>query len=180
MNLKELKNHWEIIRKELDQVPDDYVQEEPRVFGDWLKSKGIAYILTKYMSGKHGWVKGWQRGWEQWPLIWDRHVVESNAKFSPQTIDILKSIPGIKVAAFTRMKGNTVLKRHTDNVGENYKFTYHLGLKCPEGCHLHHFTLGQNVEENGKHIIFDARLPHWAENSSEEDRVILYIEYYAS
>jgi len=36
------------------------------------------------------------------------------------------------------------------------------------------------VEENGKHIIFDARLPHWAENSSEEDRVILYIEYYAS
>jgi aspartyl/asparaginyl beta-hydroxylase (cupin superfamily) len=78
------------------------------------------------------------------------------------------------------MKGNTILKRHTDNVGENYKFTYHLGLKCPEGCHLHHFTLGQTVEENGKHIIFDARLPHWAENSSEEDRVILYIEYYAS
>ena len=39
MNLKELKDHWEIIRKELDQVPDDYDQEETRVFGDWIKSK---------------------------------------------------------------------------------------------------------------------------------------------
>jgi len=178
MSLKELKRFWEIIKDELEQIPHDYVQEEPRVFGDWLKSDGISRILNKYKSGKHGWIKGWQEGWEQWPIIWDEHVVESNTKYSPLTVNLLKTIPGIRVAAFTRMKPHTQLKQHTDNVGTNYKFTYHLGLKCPEGCNLYHSTLGKTSEENGKHVIFDAKLPHWAENASNEDRVILYIEYY--
>lgn len=179
MSLKELKRFWGIINNELEQIPCDYVQEEPRVFGDWLKSDGITRILTKYKSGKHGWIKGWQEGWEQWPIIWDTHVVESNAKYSPLTVNLLKTIPGIRVAAFTRMKSHTKLKEHTDTVGANYKFTYHLGLKCPDGCNLYHSTLGKTSEENGKHIIFDAKLPHWAENTSEEDRVILYIEQYS-
>ena len=178
MHLKELRDHWETIRAELDQLPGDYIQEEPRVYGDWLKSDGISHILTKYMLGNYGWIKGWQDGWEQWPIIWDSQIVESNAKFSPKTMELLKSISNIKVAAFALMKGGVKLKEHTDPVGSNYKFTYHLGLKCPKGCYLHHLTLGDVEEEDGKHIVMNARFPHWAENTSQEDRVILYIEYY--
>jgi beta-hydroxylase len=180
MHLKELKEHWQVIREELDKLPDNYVQEEPRVYGDWLKSDGISHILAKYVSGSHGWIKGWQKGWEQWPIIWDSKFVESNAKFSPKTVELLKNIPNIKVAAFALMKGGVKLKAHTDPVGSNYKFTYHLGLKCPKGCYLHHQTLGDVEEEDGKHIVMNARFPHWAENTSQEDRVILYIEYYTS
>jgi hypothetical protein len=180
MHLKELKDHWETLREEVDQLPGDYIQEEPRVYGDWLKSDGISHILTKYMLGNHGWIKGWQDGWEQWPIIWDSQIVESNAKFSPKTMELLKSISNIKVAAFALMKGGVKLKEHTDPVGPDYKFTYHLGLKCPEGCYLHHRTLGDVEEEDGKHIVMNARFPHWAENTSQEDRVILYIEYYTS
>jgi aspartyl/asparaginyl beta-hydroxylase (cupin superfamily) len=29
-------------------------------------------------------------------------------------------------------------------------------------------------------VILDGRIPHWAENKSDEDRVILYVEYYTS
>jgi len=180
MELKELKNHWQIIRDELNMIPKEYIQEEPRIYGDWLKSDGIKRILSKYMSGNHGWIKGWQNGWEQWPIIWDSRIVESNAKFSPKTVKMLHSIPNIKVAGFALMKGGVKLKEHTDRVGPEYKFTYHLGLKCPDDCYLHHYTLGDVKEENGKHIIMNARFPHWAENKSEEDRVILYIEYYSS
>jgi len=180
MELKELKDHWETIRTELDALPSDYIQEEPRVYGDWLKSEGISQILTKYITGNHGWIKGWQSGWEQWPIIWDSQIVESNAKFSPKTAELLKSISNIKVAAFASMKANVKLKQHTDPVGPGYRFTYHLGLKCPKGCFLHHQTLGDVEEEDGKHVIMNARYPHWAENKSEEDRVILYIEYYNS
>jgi len=180
MELKELKNYWKTIRTELDALPTDYIQEEPRVYGDWLKSDGISHILARYVSGSHGWIKGWQKGWEQWPIIWDSEFVESNAKFSPKTMELLKNIPNIKVAAFALMKGGVKLKEHTDPVGTKYKFTYHLGLKCPEDCYLHHYTLGDVKEEDGKHIIMNARFPHWAENKSKEDRVILYIEYYAS
>ena len=178
MKLKELKDHWKDIRAELDKLPNDYVQKEPRVYGDWLKSDGIAHILAKYVSGSYGWIKGWQDGWEQWPIIWDSKFVESNATFSPKTVELLKNIPNIKVAAFALMKGGVKLKEHTDPVGSNYKCTYHLGLKCPEGCYLHHQTLGVTSEEDGKHLVMNARFPHWAENTSEEDRVILYIECY--
>jgi len=180
MELKELKIHWQTIRDELNTIPTEYVQKEPRIYGDWLKSDGIERILSKYRTGNHGWIKGWQNGWEQWPIIWDSRIVESNAIFSPKTVEMLNSIPNIKVAAFALMKGGVKLKQHTDPVGPEYKFTYHLGLKCPDECYLHHYTLGDVKEEDGKHIIMDARFPHWAENKSKEDRVILYIEYYTA
>ena len=40
--------------------------------------------------------------------------------------------------------------------------------------------LGDIKEEDGKHIIMSSRFPHWAENGSDEDRIILYLEYYNS
>lgn len=180
MHLKELKNNWKIIREEFNTIPNEYVQEESRVYGDWLKSDGIERILSKYTSGNYGWIKGWQNGWEQWPIIWDSRIIESNGRFSPKTVEILKNVPNIKIAAFALMKGGVKLKEHIDPVGHGYKFTYHLGLKCPDDCYLHHSKLGKIKEEDGKHIIMDARYTHWAENKSNEDRIILYLEYYTS
>jgi aspartyl/asparaginyl beta-hydroxylase (cupin superfamily) len=37
---------------------------------------------------------------------------------------------------------------------------------------------GDITEENGKHIFMDARELHWAENQSDQDRIILYVEEY--
>jgi aspartyl/asparaginyl beta-hydroxylase (cupin superfamily) len=76
------------------------------------------------------------------------------------------------------MKGGVKLKEHTDASSDGYRFTYHLGLKCPKGCILHHSQIGDITEQDGKHIVMDAKDYHWAENLSDEDRIILYIEYY--
>ena len=38
--------------------------------------------------------------------------------------------------------------------------------------------MGTIKEEDGKHVILNAKYPHWAENKSKEVRVILYIEFY--
>ena len=46
MHLKELKNNWKIIREEFNTIPNEYVQEESRVYGDWLTSDGIERILS--------------------------------------------------------------------------------------------------------------------------------------
>ena len=60
---------------------------------------------------------------------------------------------------------------------ETFKLlSYHLGLKCPDDCYLHHWNMGAIKEEDGKHITLNTKYPHWAENKSKEDRVILYIE----
>lgn len=184
MHLKELKDHWEAIREELNTLPDTFISEKPRPTGEWEGSEVVKEIVGQYASGKYGWLKGGQTHvqdkWISWPLVWEGKSVVGNCLKCPKTSELLSQIEGIHIAGFALMKGGVQLKEHTDIVGPNYRFTYHLGLKCPKGCYLHHYTLGNIEEEDGKHIVMDARFPHWAENTSQEDRVILYIECYNS
>lgn len=182
MLLKELKDYWKVMREELDTLPDVFISEEPRPTGEWEGSEILKQIRMEYTSGRHGWLKGGQDHvqdkWVSWPLIWESKPVLGNCLKCPQTYELLSQMKGIHIAGFSLMKGGVKLKEHVDDVGDDYKFTYHLGLKCPKGCYLYHQTLGRVEEEDGKHIILNARYPHWAENTSQEDRVILYIEYY--
>src|SRR6056300_828689 len=185
MHLKELKDHWEVLRTELDALPRDiFISDQPRPTGEWEGSDILRRIVSDYSSGKCGWLKGGQtyvqNEWISWPIIWESKPVLGNCLKCPETHKLLSQIPGIRIAGFALMKGGVKLKEHTDRVGPEYKFTYHLGLKCPDECYLHHYTLGDVKEEDGKHIILNARYPHWAENKSDEDRVILYIEYYST
>lgn len=181
MLLKELKDHYKTIREEVRKLPREFISETPRKEGEWVGSEHLKEIAKMYSSGKHGWIKGGQdhvaEDWISWPLVWDGHPVTGNCEMCPKTHALLSSIEGIKVAGFSLMKGGVKLKLHTDDVGPNYNFTYHLGIDVPFGyCILHHSKIGDVIEENGKHIVLDARHPHWAENLSEEDRIILYME----
>jgi len=181
MLLKELKDHYKVIQSEVASLPETFISEIPRKEGEWVGSEHLKKVVELYTSGKHGWLKGGQdhvaEDWISWPLIWDGQPVVGNCELCPKTFGLLSSIEGIKVAGFSLMKGGVKLKSHTDDVGPNYKFTYHLGLIVPYGyCILHHSKSGDVIEENGKHIVLDARQPHWAENLSDEDRIILYME----
>jgi hypothetical protein len=185
MHLKELKDHWKTLRVELDTLPTDvFISEKPRPTGEWEGSDILHEIVTDYSSGKCGWLKGGQthvqNEWISWPIIWESKPVLGNCLKCPETFKLLSQIPGIRIAGFALMKGGVQLKEHTDSVGPEYMFTYHLGLKCPNECYLHHKKIGMVNEEDGKHVILDGRIPHWAENKSDEDRVILYVEYYTS
>jgi len=186
MDLKELRKYWECIRGEYDTLPSDvFISEEPRPTGVWEGSDSMNEVITKYGNGGYGWLKGGQDhvqdSWISWPLIWEGNPIIGNCGMCPKTSELLSKIKGgIHIAGFSLMKGGVKLNKHFDHVGKNYKFTYHLGIKCPSGCTLYHDTLGDVSEEDGKHIVFNARVPHWAENTSNEDRVILYMESYAN
>ena len=181
MELKDLKNFTKIIRDEVDSLPNNFIMDEPRKEGQWVGSEHLKKVVDLYSSGRCGWLKGGQNhvpdDWISWPLIWDVKPVVGNCANCPKTYKMLSDIGRIQVAGFSLMKGGVRLKSHTDDVGPKYKFTYHLGIKVPEGkCLLHHSTSGDFVEKDGRHIILDARQPHWAENLSNEDRIILYME----
>ena len=182
MHLKELKNHWETIRAELDALPMDvFISDKLRPVDEWEGSDTLNEIISKFSSGKHGWVHGtehYKDTWISWPFIWEDKQVLGNCIKCPKTWELLSQLEGIHVAGFSLMKGGVKIHEHSDILGKNYKLTYHLGIKCPDGCYLHHQTLGDVEEKDGKHIVMDARFPHWADNTSQEDRVILYIEYY--
>ena len=183
MYLGELKNHWKTIRVELDSLPSGvFISDKPRPTGEWQGSPIIQKIVNDYTNGKCGWLKGGQEHvqeeWISWPLIWGGNPVYGNCIKCPETARLLSQIKGIEVAGFSLMKGGVKLTEHVDVVMGKYEYTYHLGLKCPVGSILHHSIQGDIVEENGKHVILNARQRHWAENKSNEDRVILYIERY--
>jgi hypothetical protein len=184
MLLKELKDHWEDIREELNALPIDvFISDKVRPVKEWEGSDVLSDIISEFSAGKHGWVHGTEflkDTWISWPLIWEGNTVLGNCLKCPKTFGLLSQIEGIYVAGFSLMKGGVKIQEHSDIVGANYNLTYHLGLKCPDGCYLHHQTLGDVKEEDGKHIVMNARYPHWAENTSQEDRVILYIEHYTS
>lgn len=183
MHIKQLKDSWKVIRDELDNLPMDvFISDKPRPTGEWQGSPIVQKIVNDYSDGKFGWLKGGQEHvqeeWISWPLIWNGKMVYGNSVKCPKTVNLLSRIDGIEVAGFSLMKGGVRLTEHLDVVGEDYKYTYHLGLKCPMGSILHHSVQGDIVEENGKHILMDARQRHWAENQSNEDRIILYMERY--
>tara|TARA_Y100000389_G_C17276804_1_gene420858 strand:+ start:251 stop:814 length:564 start_codon:yes stop_codon:yes gene_type:complete len=183
MYIKQLKDSWKVIRDELDSLPMDvFISDKPRPTGEWQGSPIVQKIVNDYHDGKFGWLKGGQEHvqeeWISWPLVWNGKIVYGNSVKCPKTINLLSRIDGIEVAGFSLMKGGVRLTEHVDVVGEDYKYTYHLGLKCPRGSILHHSVQGDITEENGKHILMDARQKHWAENQSNEDRIILYVERY--
>ncbi len=184
MDIKELKNHWECIRDEYNTLPKNtFIIDEPRPTGVWEGSSIMNDIIYRYGKGSHGWLKGGQDhvqdSWISWPLIWGGNMVKGNCMLCPKTYNLLSKIKdGVHIAGFSLMKGGVKLNKHIDHVGVNYKYTYHLGLDCPAGSTLYHDILGNVTEENGKHVAFSARVPHWAENTSDKDRVILYIEKY--
>ncbi len=183
MYIKQLKDSWKVIRDELDSLPMDvFISDKPRPTGEWQGSPIVQKIVNDYHDGKFGWLKGGQEHvqeeWISWPLVWNGKIVYGNSVKCPKTINLLSRIDGIEVAGFSLMKGYVRLTEHVDVVGEDYKYTYHLGLKCPRGSILHHSVQGDITEENGKHILMDARQKHWAENQSNEDRIILYVERY--
>lgn len=184
MLLKELRHHWKTLREEVDTLPrEEFISENPRPTGEWEGSPILQEIVNAYTSGRHGWLKGGQAhvqdDWISWPIIWAGKPVLGNCLKCIETYRLLSQIDGIRIAGFALMKGGVVLKKHVDHVDSAYKYTYHLGLKCPEGCVLHHEKIGDVTEEDGKHIVLDARYPHWAENTSDKERIILYVEYYS-
>lgn len=186
MKLLELKNHCSTIREELDKLPQHFILDIPRPTGHWEGSDYLNQIASMYLQGASGWLKGGQEHlidkWISWPLIWQGKSMLGNCLLCPNTYRILSQIKGIYVAGFSLLKGESKLEEHIDPVGDKYRFTYHLGLKCPDGCILYkrksNNVIEEITEEDGKHIVFSSRFPHWAENKSKEDRIILYIEYY--
>lgn len=184
MKLSELRNHTDTIRAELDKVPCHFIRDEPRTEGEWNASQYMKDVVTLYENGKSGWLAGGQdhvqKEWISWPLVWNGYPVKGNADLCPETMKLLTSLDeGVGVAGFSLMKGGVKLNEHVDPVSSNYIITYHLGLKCPSNCYVHHSVTGTDTHKYGKHLILDARQIHSAENQSDEDRVILYLEIYS-
>lgn len=183
--LKDLKEQWDVIRAEAMNVYETApILKLHRQQDDWTQSLAGKDVLTTYKT-QQGWhiqrhpiFTSPNEEWLNYGLVFHDEPLVENAKLCPKTMELLSHIEGINVAEFSWMTPHSVILSHKDSTGLKYdSLAYHLGLIVPKGV-TNLVVDGETVsEEEGKTIIFDATFLHSAENQTEKDRIVLYIDF---
>ena len=119
--------------------------------------------------------------------------VDANEKRFPQTCALLRSIPGIRTALFSRLGPKTSLVSHQGWAQlSNHVLRCHISLSLPVSSPvLEHnsndsfsghppcgIIVGEEIQyhEMGNVIVFDDSLLHSAFNKSKENRIVLIVD----
>jgi hypothetical protein len=132
-----------------------------------------------------GWVRAWHlhsnrpnSEWLNLPLMAHGVLFRANAAYCPRLAQLLRERSDIiNVAGLSLMTPHSLIPTHTDTTGAEFgSLAYHLGLVVPPNCTL---TVDGTVveQQNGKSLVFDSTYSHSAANHSDEDRIILYIDF---
>jgi beta-hydroxylase len=129
----------------------------------------------------------YNQGWEVFGLWGFRHhdrnepMIDSelklNTKFCPRTADLVrKHVPVNGSVGFSRLAAGTVIQPHT---GDDFGFLrMHLGIQVPEG-DIGLRVQGEDIKwQTGRAFIFDDSLLHEAWNRTDQDRVVLILDFY--
>ena len=191
----QLKKSWKIIRDEAINIMENSPKLNiSRTINDWHDSK--SYFET--IRNKEGWIRSWSYEpedleqnpdgnyeWLNYGLLYFGEKFDENVKKCPKTFELLDKIsPHINICGFSWMFGNCLLQPHTDITGlTSGSLAMHLGLLVPKPdntCRLiiknedQYFYMN---ESDGKMFIFDATWEHYAYNLSNQDRLILYVDF---
>lgn len=153
----------------------------------WSHSSKLNNFLAKHNS-LTGWVPAWSPktptkpnySWLNFPFIAKDTLFENNMKLCPKTATLLKKYKSkINIAGFSLMRPNSEIPIHQDTTGLKYgSMAYHLGLIIPPNSSCTLTVNGITVPQHkGKSLIFDSTFLHSAANTSNQDRVILYIDF---
>lgn len=143
-----LEDNWESIRKEYSNV----------------SGGSFPYLEEDLYRGE----------WDVFPFLFFDKEFEENKKLCPKTWEALQQIPNLVNASFSILRHDTDIHPHTGFTKEVLRC--HLGLYTPSRCLL---VVGNEPRrwEEGKCLIFDDTLEHYAYNHSEEDRVVLLLDF---
>lgn len=171
--LKILEENYEVIRKECEDILSfkEDIMDIKNLLGDYT-SGGIHVIKWKSYVIKSG------------------AFVRENCEYCPETAKILKKIPRVRTAFFSILDPNQYITPHEGYY--NGFMRYHLGVIIPNNnenneCwiriandkidHKELETKGDKYYwKNGKGILFNDNYSHDANNSSDQIRVILWLD----
>lgn len=155
--LDPLKQHWRQIREEALRLFDE------------------GYIRAAEKHDDVGFDSFFKQGWKRFYLKWYGEALPSAERLCPATVALLHSIPQVKAAMFALLPPDSELRPHRDPFAGSLR--YHLGLITPSqpGCRI--LVDGQSYTwHDGEDIVFDETYVHWAENRTEQTRVILFAD----
>jgi beta-hydroxylase len=114
-------------------------------------------------------------GWKRFYLKWYGDSHPSAKTLCPLTTQLLASIPTIKAAMFAELPPGARLVRHRDPYAGSLR--YHLGLVTPNSADCYIEVDGERYSwADGEGVVFDETFIHYAENTTEQDRLILFCD----
>ncbi|MFT2154205.1 aspartyl/asparaginyl beta-hydroxylase domain-containing protein, partial [Klebsiella pneumoniae] len=114
-------------------------------------------------------------GWKRFYLKWYEDAHPSASQLCPHTTALLRDIPSVKAAMFATLPDGSRLPRHRDPYAGSLRF--HLGLATPNDDRCFIEVDGQRYSwRDGEGVLFDETYIHYAENTSGENRLILFCD----
>lgn len=114
--------------------------------------------------------------WQTFNLVMFDQEVPRNATRCPTTVALLRRVPGMQSALFSILAPGARIPPHRDPAKGVLR--YHLALKVPEDrerCFIS--VAGQKYHwEEGEGVLLEDAFEHWAQNDTEEDRVVLFVD----
>ena len=156
--LKGLRDNWQVIREEALA----------------LFAQGQIKAADKYNDW--GFNSFFRTGWKRFYLKWYDAPLPSALANCPKTVELLNAIPTVKGAMFASLPPGGKLVQHRDPYAGSLR--YHLGLlvpKSPGECRI--FIDGEAYSwREGEDLVFDETYLHYAENTTSDDRIILFCD----
>jgi len=148
-HLASLSDNWETIRSELEAL------------------RSLAFTP---------WPETWlyDNSWTVFGIIHCAKAVQMGTALCPKTYALLKDIPDLFIAGFSKLAPKTTIYPHRgNNIPPRYRC--HLGMIVPQHCC---FTVaGQDYSwKEREWLCFDDAEEHSATNQSNEDRIVLLID----
>ncbi len=157
--LEELQKNWMVIREEAMRIFD-------QGYFDKIKDPNSSSFYDI------GFRTFYKYGWSKFYLNWYGYTHDSAKKLCPKTVEILSKVPAVKGAMFSMLPPGGKLTRHLDPVAVSLR--YHLGLKTPNSSACFINVDGVNYSwKDGEPFIFDETYLHYANNNSDQSRIIL-------
>ncbi len=155
--LELFRTHWKEIRDEALQ----------------LSSQG--HIQAALKNNDAGFNSFFKEGWKRFYLKWYDEPLPSAQLLCPRTVALVNQVPGVKAAMFTMLPAGAHLNAHRDPFAGSLR--YHLGLVTPNADTCRIVVDGESYSwRDGEDVLFDETFVHWAENRSDQDRLIFFCD----
>ncbi|MEQ1737451.1 MAG: aspartyl/asparaginyl beta-hydroxylase domain-containing protein, partial [Rhodoglobus sp.] len=152
-----LKDNWGVIRSEALALFEHGRIDYPENISD------LTFVAFR------------RRGWKRFHMKWYGEFLPSALAACPRTVELLKQVHGLNAAAFTLLPPGTKLGRHRDPFASSLR--YHLGLATPNDDRCSIWIDGYPYSwRDGEDIVFDETYIHWAENATDQHRIILFCD----
>lgn len=156
-SLDPLREGWQGIRDEALQLFDE------------------GHIRAAEKHNDAGFASFFKEGWKRFYLTWYGEALPSALALCPNTVALLQSIPQVRAAMFALLPPGGKLNPHRDPFAGSLR--YHLGLVTPNSDACRIFVDGEAYSwRDGEDVVFDETLVHWAENRTDQTRVILFCD----